>query len=129
MKKLLSIMPVVFLLFLVGCNNKTSAVINVNIDSIPAREVVCLGSIKLEKGGELNYNVSAKSGTNLFIALSKEDNLSTSDGVLWSYYNSSILPSSVNQKHSVDESGTFYIYAGGEDSSLKNITGTVSFSK
>src|SRR5690606_21406791 len=60
--------------------------IDFSIDHIPAKEAICVGKIKLEKGINYKINISIKSGNKIFVALNVLDDITNAQGVEWKQY-------------------------------------------
>ena len=99
--------------------------IDFSADHIPAKEAVCVGKIKLEKGINYKINVSAKSGDKIFVALNVLDDITDAQGVEWKQY---FETTGKNLEHIFNdmETGEFYVYVGSKGEDLNKVEGSLS---
>lgn len=99
--------------------------IDFSIDHIPAKEAICVGKIKLEKGINYKINISIKSGNKIFVALNVLDDITNAQGVEWKQY---FETSGKKLEHIFTdmETGEFYVYVGSKGEILNDIKGRLS---
>ncbi len=99
--------------------------LDISIDYIPAKEVVCIGEIKFEKGVNYMINVSAESGDKIFVALSDSADIVNAQGVEWKQY-FEITGKELEHIFTDIETGNFYVYVGSKGGILEGVVGKVS---
>ena len=137
MKKLAVLLLVICVI--TGCAKEDVAVdgdtLAVAIDVLEPGEVVCVGSFDLE-GKTLYFDVSAETGSKLFIGLHRSDDLYEGAGVTWDLQIVGwVLPFTgderkVHASNGIQQhQGLYYVYVGCESDgeALANITGTVTY--
>lgn len=99
--------------------------INFSIDSIPSKEVVCIGKIELKSGSNFFMDVSVKSGKKIFVALNESDSIVNAQGVEWKQYYE-VAEKEIQKTFTDVETGTFYVYVGNKGDGLKDVVVTLS---
>lgn len=99
--------------------------IDFSIDHISAKEAVCVGKIKLEKGINYKINISIKSGDKIFVALNVLDDITNAQGVEWKQYFET-RGKKLEHIFTDMEIGEFYVYVGSKGEDLNNVEGSLS---
>lgn len=98
--------------------------INISVNNIPAKQVECVGKIKLEKDVNYIIDISTESNDKIFVALSNSDNIINAQGVEWKQYYE-ITGKELRHTFTDIEIGDFYVYVGSKGNEIKKLVGTI----